>query len=85
MGQYTVFPNPTTGQFSLKGGLTSGPVEAVIFDAYGRDVFRQIIDFQAVGTVGFEQGLLPGAGIYFLKIMENGSPLWQERLVVTGN
>ncbi len=82
---FSVFPNPTTGRFSLRGKASNGPVEVLVADAFGRVVLRQSVDFQTVETSQFEAGQLPGAGLYFMKIMENGATVWQEKLLVTGH
>jgi hypothetical protein len=82
---FSVFPNPTTGRFSLRGMASNGLVEVIVADAFGRIVLRQNIDFQEVETYQFETGQLPGAGLYVLKIMENGATTWQEKLLVTGH
>jgi hypothetical protein len=82
---FSVFPNPTTGRFSLQGKAANGPVEVLVADAFGRVVLRQHIDFQEIETYQFEAGQLLGAGLYFLKIMQNGAPIWQEKLLVTNH
>ncbi len=80
---FSVFPNPTTGRFSLRGSGEEGPVSVHLTDALGRIIISQNIDFQAIETFQFEEGQIPREGLYFLKIMENGVDIWQEKLLIT--
>lgn len=80
---FSVFPNPSNGKFSLRGVASNGPAEVLLIDVLGKPVFEQTIDFQKAETLEFQESIIKGTGVYFLKIMQNGKIVWQQRVVVT--
>jgi hypothetical protein len=83
---FLAWPNPTSGSLSLRPVFPAGDgLELVLMDIAGKFILRQPIDFQQNETVVLEKWQLPVAGYYVLKIMENGKPIWQEKLLVTGH
>lgn len=58
-----IYPNPTTGIFSISTGTQTGS-HILVYDMHGKEV-RQIDDYHSNGTINID-GL--AAGIYILKI-----------------
>jgi hypothetical protein len=83
--KFVAYPNPTAGGFYLRQLSTNeGDAHVVLTDVSGRVLLLQGIDLQRDEPYFVDKMLLNGAGLYFLKITENGQVTWQEKIVVTG-
>ncbi|MBK9018012.1 MAG: T9SS type A sorting domain-containing protein [Saprospiraceae bacterium] len=82
---FTVFPNPTSGELFLRpAAAIEGVVVVELTDVAGNRILRKTIDFQQDEAAVFDEGLLPGAGFYCLKIRKDDLIIWQDKVVVTG-
>ena len=75
-----LFPNPTTGELTLQFNSSvpvNGSVEIV--DLYGRLLHTEILPTNG-GECRLSIATLP-AGVYFVRFLEEGVPVWVQRLV----
>ncbi len=74
---FTVFPNPTSGDVNIRTKINVGDVTVAIYDLNGRKVFSQEITLDSVATIS-TTGLK--AGIYIVNI-EGGSYTHTTKLI----
>jgi hypothetical protein len=76
---FVVFPNPSSGVFSLKFKAPSNPEQVLVFNSNGGIVYEQSHSESQV-----DQMVLPainGQGVFLLRILVNGA-WYSEKLIV---
>ncbi|MFK7968889.1 MAG: PDZ domain-containing protein [Bacteroidia bacterium] len=82
MPDFTVFPNPSNGEFTLRFTPTEGsPVRIKIFDTQGRVLYQeQLTDFRGMYEKELDISDNP-AGMYFLQVTQNGQGMAKQLTV----
>jgi hypothetical protein len=78
--RYMLYPNPSNGIFTLYStGISTIGSEFQVYDSKGLLVFTMDLEAQQ-RQYPVSMTELP-AGVYFLKVMDDGVPVWVEKLV----
>jgi hypothetical protein len=80
IGLVSIFPNPSRGQFAIKGGKVGQELEVSIYNIRGSIVFNQLVTKQSN-----ELELNPKlpSGIYIIKATANQNVVLNEKLIIT--
>jgi hypothetical protein len=75
-----IFPNPTDGNFTLQfDNKVPAKCKAQIIDVAGR-----VLQTEILNSGHPDQGINISnlsTGIYFIKIIENGNPVWMDKII----
>lgn len=79
---FLLYPNPTNGPLMLQPGAAHGWHEIQLLDVAGKMLLRRELELTSGRPMPLDlpQGLLPG--LYFIRLLQSGHPVWQEKLVV---
>ena len=78
--QLMVYPNPSTGIFSLRTAMAMANVHISLTDMQGREIYNETTDLNAGDSKSLNISSA-APGIYILKI-ENGKQLFAEKIIV---
>lgn len=75
-----VSPNPTTGSLTLEfKGATPQAGTVQILDLYGRTLRKETL-LPSIQEHQISIAMLP-AGVYFVKVLDDGVPVWKQRVL----